>query len=105
MNKNLRIPLFLDVKQYTDIVETAKTRGISYKNDSEMLRKMLFDYTDKIESLLVAKIRYDDVVKKLREGNEKKQSVIDEYQKQVRDLSNELEGLKLNIKKRKGGKK
>ena len=44
-NKNIRIPLFVDLKTYNKIQSWAEERQVS-GTDSQIMNKMLFDYLE-----------------------------------------------------------
>jgi Arc/MetJ-type ribon-helix-helix transcriptional regulator len=89
--KNICITLFLDQEQYNSIREIAFQRKITFKSDSEMIRKALYDYTERI--LKIAMDQY------LQKGEiAKKDSIIQDLRDQTVHYQQDLERLQENLK-------
>ena len=100
------IHLFLDPKQYGNIKEAANTRKIFAKNDSDLLRKILFDYTEKIADLVVTSVMIEGKIAGLKEQSAQKEAVIEAQRHKISDLQNDISVLQNNLDlKTKGNKK
>jgi hypothetical protein len=96
MPKNLLIRVYLDVKQYNDIIETANNRGIKAKTDSEMIRKVLFEYCDKIDAIAWKLMHEGDKVREMQEILGKKEAIIEKLQGDLREIAQKDEIRKIN---------
>lgn len=104
-NKSMLIHLFLDPKQYGDIKEAATTRKIFGKNDSDLLRKILFDYTEKIADLVVTSVMIEGKMAGLKEQSVQKEAIIEGLRSEIHKLRQDNEILQGNLAlKTKGAK-
>lgn len=97
MTKDIVIQVFLDLKQYEDIKEAANTRKIVYKTTSDLIRKLLFDYTEKVSNMVATSVLVEQKVGALHEQSAQKEAIIEALRHQNSDLHNENEILKGNL--------
>ena len=99
MAKNIRIQLFLDNKQYDAVKEAVLTRKIGFTNDSDMIRKVLYDYIEKIASLVISQVVIQQKTASLTEQNAQKNSIIEALRHEISEKNKEIDILKNNLKK------
>lgn len=70
--KSVRLQIFLDAKMYFEILQEAKALDIKWRNDSELIRKILFKFfndlpmqTLQIETLKQQKAQLQSVIDEL----------------------------------------
>jgi len=91
MTKDIVIQLFLDLEQFGDIKAAADVRRISYSNNSELIRKILFDYTKKIYDLNITAGLIESKTAGLKEQCAQKDAIIEQLRSQIHKLNQELE--------------
>jgi hypothetical protein len=89
MAKDVKLQVFLDAKQYFELLGEAQAYQITAKSGSELIRKLLYYYLD----------RYPILTAQLDRRNRK----ITELESVISDLENNMRDLKL--KKLKGNRK
>jgi len=57
--RNIRIQVLMSLTEYNDAVTIAKELGLIFKNDSELIRRMIYSW----EKLMLDKIRLETLVK------------------------------------------
>ena len=97
MVKNILIRVYMDFNQYTDVMTTAKNRGIHATSDSELLRKILFEYVDKIESVAYRLTYEGEELKETKDRLAEANSVIELLHNDIRERQKEIETLKTNL--------
>jgi len=95
--KSMLIHLFLDPKQYGAIKEAANTRKIFAKNDSDLLRKILYDYTEKIADLVVTSVMIEGKMAAYKEQSAQKDGIIEQLRAQIHKLNQDNEILQGNL--------
>ena len=91
----------MDQKQYCDVIETANNRGIKAITDSEMIRKILFEYVDKIEAIAYRLEMDSDDLKEAKAELLRKDSVIEKLRGDLTERAKEIEILNQNLNRRK----
>lgn len=99
MLKNIMVRIFLDIKEYTNIKEAADTRRIKADSESELFRKILNDYVDKIASVVISQVVIEQKVSEFKTALSQKDSVIEQLRTEVTNARNELDDLKENLRK------
>jgi len=97
MTKDIVIQVFLDLEQFADIKDAADSRKMTYKNNSDLIRKTLFDYTKKVSDIVVSGALIDTKLGALRENVAQKDAIIEGLRHQIHDLNNEKERLEGNL--------
>lgn len=97
MTKDIAIQLFLDLKQYEAIKEAAETRKIVYKTTSELIRKLLFDYTEKVSNMVATSVLVEQKVGALHEQSAQKEAIIEALRAEIHNKTIEIERLENNL--------
>jgi len=100
MTKNIVIQLFLDSRQYENIKEAADTRNINYRNDSDMIRKLLHDYVEKIAGIVISQVMIEQKTEHLKQDVAKKDAVIEDLRNKCAALEQDHDRLKENISRK-----
>lgn len=91
------IQVFLDEKQHSDVKEAAATRKITYKTPSDMIRKVLFDYTEKIADLVVTSVMIEGKIAGLKEQSAQKDAIIEGLRSEIHKKNQAIEILEGNL--------
>ena len=97
MTKDIVIQLFLDLKQFKDIKEAAESRKMAYKNNSDLIRKTLFDYTEKVANMVLTNAMIESKVGGLKEQSIQKESIIEALRAEIHNKNIEIERLENNL--------
>lgn len=93
----MRIQLFLDQKQYSNIKEAVANRKMSFSTDSDMIRQVLFDYTEKIADLVVTGALIENKIASYKEQSSQKDGIIEALRSQIHKLNQDVEILQGNL--------
>jgi len=106
MSRNIEMRVYLNIDEYSKVKEAADTRKITFKTDSELLRKILYDYSDKIAGLVDANVIIEMKIGEYKQQLAQQKTMIENLHAALRDKSNEIDIIKHNKSiKKKGGKK
>ena len=101
MVKNILVRVYMDTSQYNLVLETAQRRNIRAGTDSELIRKILFEYCEKIEALAFKLMKDQDSVKAAQEEISKSEAIIEQLRADLRNKATEIDILKANLSRRK----
>lgn len=101
MVKNILVRVYMDTSQYNLVLETAQRRNIRAGTDSELIRKILFEYCEKIEALAFKLMKDQDSVKAAQEEITKSEAIIEQLRADLRNKATEIDILKANLSRRK----
>ena len=101
MVKNILVRVYMDTSQYNLVLETAQRRNIRAGTDSELIRKILFEYCEKIEALAFKLMKDQDSVKAAQEEISKSEAIIEELHGKLRDITQKYDNLRSNLSRRK----
>jgi len=104
MAKNIRLQVLMEPNQYNNLKEHAIEKGINYKNDSDLIRKILHKATVEDSNAELTTYIMKDQIKQQKEKIEKQNTLIRDLQNKRIELQNEIERLQ-ELKKKKGPKK
>ncbi len=99
MTKNIMIRVFMDLKQYGDVIETARDRNIKADNDSDLIRKILFEYTEKIEAISFKLMRESDQSKEAQAAINEGEAVITSLRGEILEKNKFIEILENNLQR------
>jgi len=105
MTRNIEIKVYLNIDEYNNAVECAKTRKMSYTTNSEMIRKILYDYSEKIMGLVDANVLIEMKLAEYKQQVAQQESVIESLQATLRQKNNEIDVVKHNLSNLKKKKK
>ena len=100
MARNVRISVFLEPVEYKNWVDYAAESKIKYKNDSEMVRKLIHQ-VQRAEKLDLDVYILRDKIKQLKLQIIQQDDIISRLQTTRIQLQQDLDRLKENIKRRK----
>ena len=101
MVKNILVRVYMDTSQYNLVLETAQRRNIRAGTDSELIRKILFEYCEKIEALAFKLMKDQDSVKAAQEEITKSEAIIEQLRADLRNKATEIDIFKANLSRRK----
>lgn len=76
MAKTVRVSVFLEPKTYMEIVNEAHKAGITHRNDSELIRKIIYKFFQSI--LEIEGLNFK--IEKLTKANAEKKTIIEALQ-------------------------
>ena len=98
MKKNIVIPVFLDVQMYAELEEAKKEKKIIAKTDSELIRKMLYDYLRTNTRVVLELDKMRDRIGVETKNNAKLQETVSLLHSTINELRSDNDRLKNNIR-------
>lgn len=98
MIKNVRIPLFLDLRMYNELLEVKATKKIIAKTDSELIYKILYDYCRVYDQIALSLDSMKNKIDVQKTDLIRTQETINLLQSTIAELRNDNDRLKSNIK-------
>lgn len=96
VGQNIRLSVFMDLGLYNKLMDIAKSRKITYKTDSELIKKVIFDYWNKIEDMLGALYHYQAKEEHFKTEKARLESIIEKLRDDCSKLNQEIEIIKTN---------
>ena len=97
MIKNMRIPLFLDLRMYNELMDVKITKKIVAKTDSELIYKILYDYCRLYDRIALDLDQMKNKIDTTTQSNIKLEEVNNLLQSTINELRNDNDRLKSNI--------
>lgn len=97
MTRNIVIQVFLDQTQYGDVKEAVLVRNLTSVNDSDMIRKILYDWTKKVYDLNITAGLVAAKTAELKEQSSQKDAIIEGLRAEIRHKNNDIEILQGNL--------
>jgi hypothetical protein len=93
----MRIQILLEPKEYSNAVDIAKVRQLTFSNDSELFRKILYDYAHNLEQILLKIHGMQLQIEQNKQLVIQKEAIIEQLHSQISEKNKEIDILKNNL--------
>jgi hypothetical protein len=97
LSRNIEIRAYLNADELNNIKDAAAQRKMTFNTDSELVRKVFFDYSNKIQAIGDAKYCADLKNEALRQQMISLEAIVEQQKKVIHDKQCEIDVLKNNL--------